>query len=38
MLYKKSKMYIKTFKNTPTCFDHMIILREHMLFLAKVIV
>jgi hypothetical protein len=38
ILFKKSKIYIKTFKNAPTCFDHTIILREHILFLAKVII
>ena len=36
--FNKSKIHIKTLKNAPTCFDHTVILREHTLFLAKVIV
>ena len=37
VLFNKSKIYIKTLKTAPTYFDHTIILREHTLFLAKVI-
>ena len=38
MLFNKSKIYNKTLKTPPTCFDHMIILREHTLSLAKLTV
>ena len=37
-LFKKSKIYIKTFKTLLHVSDHTIILREHILFLAKVII
>ena len=29
---------MKTLKNAPTCFEHMIILRQHTMFLATVII
>ena len=32
------KFTLKRLKNAPTCFDHTIILREHTLSVAKVIV